>query len=111
MNVGDEPTLDALVEVRTHSGSVYRVGRDEQGRWWMTACNVPHERSRRLEMGRWWHVQRPSPWPPELGERLWLIAPDDVDPGDPRRVPGGGRHTSLVRAVRQPDVSGGEEER
>lgn len=88
------------VEVITRSGSIYRVAQDGEGQWWMNADNVANPTSRRLDPDRWWRIQQPCPWPPELGERLWLVPPDALDRDDPERVPGGGKRTSPVRLVR-----------
>lgn len=94
--------LDLQAQMTTHSGSVYRVARDGQGGWWMSADNVPSATSLRLDPNRWWRISAPSPWPPELGERLELMAPEGLDRDDARRVPGGGKVTSLVRVIRRP---------
>lgn len=96
----DRPELIRQLEIITHTGSRYRVGRDADDRWWMRGANVPNPRSVRLSKDRWWRIRSPTPWPPELGERIRLMAPDDLEPGDPDRVPGGGKRTSPVRAVR-----------
>lgn len=92
---------DAQVGVLTQTGSVYRVARDPEESWWFTADNQPNRNSRRLDPGTWWRIQTPRPWPPELGEQLWLMPPEELDQNDPQRVPGGGKHTSLVRAIRR----------
>lgn len=99
----EEPAeLVLQAEVITRSGSVYRVARDIAGHWWMSADNIPNPFSVRLDPDRWWEIQPPDPWPPELGERIWLAPPEDMDRGDVRRVPGGGKRTSPVRVIRQP---------
>lgn len=89
------------VEVITRSGSTYRIARESEGRWWMNADNVPNPASCRLDRDRWWCIQAPRPWPPELGERLWLMPPEELERDDPERMPGGGKHTSPVRAIRR----------
>lgn len=90
-----------VTDVITRSGSLYRVGRDGRGQWWLQAANVPNPHSCRLPPSRWWRVQQPMPWPPELGERLWLLAPESYAMDDPHRIPGGGKHTSVIRIVRR----------
>lgn len=94
--------LELQAQMTTRSGSIYRVARDGQGGWWMSADNVPSPTSVRLNPDRWWRISAPRPWPPELGERLELMAPESLDRDDPRRVPGGGKVTSLVRVIRRP---------
>lgn len=96
------PELELQTTVITRSGSIYRVARDDEGRWWMSADNVPNPTSVRLDPDRWWTIHRPEPWPPELGERLELRPLAELDRDDRRRVPGGGKRTSPVRAVRGP---------
>lgn len=97
-----DPSLMRRVEITTRSGSVYRVGRGTHGRWWMAADNVPNPTSVALDPDDWWEIRRPEPWPPELGERIWLMPPEELDCDDPRRMPGGGKRTSFVRALRWP---------
>lgn len=94
--------LHLQAEAITASGSLYRVARDGEGIWWMSADNVPNSTSQRLEPDPWWRICYPEPWPPELGQRLWLRAPEELARDDPRRIPGGGKHTSPVRAIRGP---------
>lgn len=96
------PGLKLQTRVITRSGSVYRVARDDKGRWWMSADNIPNPASVRLDPDRWWAIRAPEPWPPELGERLELLAPEGLGRDDPRRVPGGGKRTSPVRGIRWP---------
>lgn len=88
--------------IHTDSGSMYHVLLDQQGRWWLRADNVPNPLSRALDRNQWWRIQRPYPWPPELGSPVRLAAPPEMDRGDRARIPGGGKITSPVRAVRRP---------
>jgi hypothetical protein len=85
-------------EVRTLSGSLYRVAVDAQGRWWVSGDNIPSCSSSSLADGCW-EIQPPSPWPPALGMPLRFVAPSHLFPGDAERVPGGGKVTSAVVAV------------
>lgn len=102
---GSDAALVRRVEILTRSGSRYRMGRDADGRWWMSADNVPNPTSVGLDPDDWWEIRPPEPWPPELGERIRLMAPRELDRDDPRRVPGGGNRTSPVRVVREPEAA------
>jgi len=93
--------VQADVELYTHTGSVYRVTRNKRERWWMRAANVANPTSRPLNPGRWWIIQRPCPWPPELGQPIALRAPGWLARDDPARIPGGGKITSPIRAIRR----------
>lgn len=86
-------------EIETASGSRYRLRLDREGRWWLSADNRPNPFSVSLADGEW-EIQPPAPWPPVLGARCWFEAPAYLRLGDPRRVPGGGKVTSAVAAVR-----------
>jgi hypothetical protein len=86
-------------EITTQSGSLYRVGLDADGRWWVSADNVESPASCSLADGCW-EIQAPSPWPPELGRPFEFRAPARLSAGDQRRVPGGGKNTSAVTDVR-----------
>jgi len=89
------------VELHTASGSIYWVARNEHGDWRLRACNIPNPRSRRLDHGRWWAIRQPAPWPPRLGQPIELRAPAGLPRDDPERMPGGGKITSPIRAVRR----------
>lgn len=106
--LGWDPALVRRVEITTRSGSVYRVGRGTDGGWWMSADNVPNLTSVPLDPDDRWEIRRPDPWPPELGERIWLMPPEELDRDDPHRMPGGGKRTSPVRAIRRPEVGGNQ---
>lgn len=86
----------------TRSGSTYRITEDANGSWWFCGNNIPNRHSARLDPDRWWRIERPDPWPPDLGRPIVLCAPQDFEFADPRRVPGGGKFTSPVRAIRHP---------
>lgn len=81
--------------IHTYTGSVYYVSRDSEGQWWMGADNVPNPTSCYLGDGTW-VIQQPAPWPPVVGESIMLLPPPELEFGDPRRVPGGGKYTSPV---------------
>lgn len=85
-------------EIRTLSGSLYRVAIDDEDRWWVSADNVATCTSSNLADGCW-EIQPPSPWPPVLGAPFRFVAPTHLPIGDPERVPGGGKVTSIVVAV------------
>jgi hypothetical protein len=84
-------------EIRTLSGSLYRVAIDDANRWWVSADNVATCTSSNLADGCW-EIQPPSPWPPVLGAPFRFVAPTHLPIGDPERVPGGGKVTSVVVA-------------
>lgn len=88
------------VKMHTATGSIYRVVRDAEGRWWFSGDNVPNPASRALDPELWWRIDPPRPWPPELGRGIELRAPACMDWNDPERVLGGGKLTSPVRAIR-----------
>lgn len=90
------------LELVTHSGSRYRVLQTEGGGWWMSGDNVANPTSCRLDPDEWWPIRRPHPWPPELGQSIELLPPEELDRDDPHRCPGGGKRTSPVRAIRHP---------
>jgi hypothetical protein len=81
----------------TQTGSSYFLAHDQAGDWWLAADNIPSPRSCSLADGVW-AVQEPVPWPPIVGERLWIEA-QPLPMNDPRRVPGGGKDTSPVIQV------------
>lgn len=87
-----------LVHLHTMTGSRYWVARDPtEGRYWLTADNVASARSTALPHGTIWEVR-----PPLLlgvGLPALFLAPDTLTRDDPRRMPGGGKRTSLVREV------------
>lgn len=85
-------------EITTESGSLYRVGLDADGRWWIGGDNVATPTSRSLADGCW-EIEPPAAWPPELGSPLEFRAPARLSREDPRRVPGGGKVTSRVVEV------------
>ncbi len=93
------PATRAVWCVRTESGSAYVLALDADGHWWFGGTNVPNARSAALPAGRYWRVEPPVPWPPALGGRLWVEALRALARDDPDRIPGGGKHTSAVRAV------------
>ena len=88
------------VEAVTASGSRYRIAADREGRWWLSADNRASATSRRLDPADWWEIAPPEPWPPVLGRSVRLMAPPDLAFDDPRRIPGGGKVTTPIRALR-----------
>lgn len=96
-DLGVDP--QTAVTLHTATGSVYRIFLDSADRWWFNADNVENPNSRRLNPDLWWRIAPPSPWPPELGSRIRLAAPEHLSIDDSARVPGGGRVTSPVRAI------------
>lgn len=74
----------------------------------LSADSVPNPTSVPLDPDDRWEIQRPEPWPPELGERIRLMPPEELDRDDPRRMPGGGKRMSPVRAIRRPEVGGNQ---
>lgn len=86
-------------EIRTVRGSLYRVHRRLDGRWWVSADNLPTPDSCSLAHGCW-EIQRPVRWPPMVGRSFVFEAPHDMEAGDPRGIPGGGKITSEVASFR-----------
>ena len=92
-------TTAARHVIRTESGSVYLVERDEDGGWWVTARNVANPTSQELG-GRRYPIAPPTPWPPIVGYPIVLAAAPDLAENDPDVLPGGGKWTSRVVSVR-----------
>ena len=89
-------------EIRTVRGSLYWVHRHPDGRCWIAANNVPTADSCSLAHGCW-EIQRPVRWPPMVGRSFIFEAPDDMEAGDPRGIPGGGKITSEVASFQRLD--------
>ena len=85
-------------EIRTESGSIYWVARDEEGRWWVSARNVANPTSQELGAERY-AIAPPTPWPPILGYPIVLASSPDADAG--AGLPGGGKWTSRVVSVHE----------
>lgn len=68
------------------------------GTFWFGGRNVPNPWSSSLD-GQLWRVQQSVPWPPLLGEPTWVPTPTDLNCSDPRRIVGGGKLTSAIRAI------------
>lgn len=82
--------------VVTESGSLYFL-REEGGKWWLCAKNVPNERSKLLGTVSWWEIEKPNPWPPRRGHSLGMWSTLFLEPvNTPNRMPGGGKVTSRV---------------
>lgn len=92
------PVIEDVWRVDTASGSVYMVGRDSRGHWWVSAVNVLSRDSRVIPRGDW-PIEPPEPWPPEVGKQLYIAAAKVLPRCDPLRMPGGGKYTSPVRHV------------
>lgn len=84
--------------VETEAGSVYRIREAEDGTWWLSGTNVPNPGSLPLPEGEW-QIERPDPWPPIIGQPVFVPALLSLAMDDPKRIPGGGKWTSLVRSV------------
>lgn len=82
-------------EVRTESGSIYWLARDDEGQWWLSARNVANPVSQELGERRY-AIAAPTPWPPIVGYPIVLSAAPDRPPDDPHLLPGGGKWTSRV---------------
>lgn len=85
--------------VDTSTGSQYTVVRDVNGAWWLGGRNTDTLRSAALPPGRLFRIERPTPWPPEIGRSLLLVADHRLLSWDPARLPGGGKRTSAVDLV------------
>ena len=92
--------MSASLVVRTESGSVYLVERDDEGAWWVSANNVANPASQELG-GRRYSIAPPTPWPPIVGYPLVLATAPDIPAGSPDALPGGGKWTSRVVSVRE----------
>jgi hypothetical protein len=95
-------------EITTRSGSVYIVSRTGDGRWWLSGDNVDSPTSKSLGGGRW-QIEPAAPWPPVLGDSMMFRPPRSLRVNDPRRMPGGGKRTSMVVRVELLATEGGEE--
>ena len=95
------------VEAVTASGSRYRIVADGAAGWWLSADNRASATSRRLDPEDWWEIAPPEPWPPVLGRSVRLMAPPGLAFDDPRRIPGGGKISTPIRALRW--IRGGTE--
>jgi hypothetical protein len=85
--------------IRTVSGSIYVVEERDDGTFWFTSNNVPCRQSQKLPEDVWWEIERPVPWPVELGGGVPLRSIHFTDHAHPDRCPGGGKHTSNVASV------------
>jgi hypothetical protein len=94
-----EPGMALVALIHTVSGSTYVVSRRLDGSWWCCAWNVPSARSSALAGTGWWSIAPPAPWPPVIGETLFLLPPGALRRDDPARMPGGGKCTSAVMKV------------
>jgi hypothetical protein len=85
-------------EIRTIRGSLYWIHRHPDGRWWVSAKNLPTPDSCSLAHGCW-EIRPPVRWPPSVGRSFVFEAPHASAPDDPNRIPGGGKITSEVVAA------------
>lgn len=83
-------------EVRTQTGSIYQFYTG-QGRWLVKGDNIVSSTSKDIK-GRLWPIEKPDPWPPVLGESLMFISLHFHSDSDEDRIPGGGKHTSLIES-------------
>jgi len=87
--------------VITETGSRYRIHEDVAGTFWLSGENVPNPQSRAIGPEEW-EIERPQPWPPEIGQRLWMPSAYFNAPKDhPGRIPGGGKLTSQVQRIEE----------
>lgn len=95
MEVG-RPDL-VVVRVTSDTGAVYHLAEDPDGRYWLSRdAELSVEALRR----RGWEIVSPEPWPPVVGERIFVCATPQFDVDDPRRMPKGARLTGpIVRAA------------
>jgi hypothetical protein len=86
----------------TESGSTYDVKEDAVGRFWLRGDNVATPVSCKLNGSDWWEIDRVKPWPPKEGQKLYTCSAHFHEPKDhPKRMPGGGKHTSVVVDVKE----------
>lgn len=83
----------------TATGSVYIIGETPDG-FIVSADNKPNEGSRPI-VDREWPIEKPDPWPPELGRSISFFCIHFRDHGHPARMPGGGKVTSVVKELTQ----------
>lgn len=95
---------ELVTTVLTASGSSYTIREDANGRFWLSADNVPNVNSCRIE-GEW-EIQRPTPWPPLLEHTLWMDSVYAYGEGDGLRIPGGGKRTNFVQEIMEGEVHG-----
>lgn len=94
----DDVRWDGAWQLHTESGSVYELRLAPDGTYWFGGRNVPNPWSVALD-GQLWRVQQPVPFPPVLGEPIWVRAPVELDRDDPCRIPGGGKLTTPLVAI------------
>jgi hypothetical protein len=88
----------SLTIIKTYSGSIYKIRVDEDRRFWLTTDHVVNPNSTDIN-GQEWEIQQPRPWPPEIGQPMWLPTIHLFDFDHPDRIPGGGKSTSIVMEV------------
>lgn len=90
------PHAGSITTIRTITGSRYTVRASADGRFWLSGDNRVSPTSVPIQDGEW-EITRPTPWPPILGEGLYLpSAFVEQAPGSLGRIPGGGKFTSPV---------------
>lgn len=82
----------------TLSGSVYVIA-SRASTWWAIGVNVPNPRSGSVA-GRWYRIEPPELFPPRVGFPFEFNAAKDLPLNSEDRMPGGGKITSIVVAIR-----------
>lgn len=97
--LGESSTAERSIvcqwQVQTESGSRSVVGKDREGKWWLSGDNVVTPTSAPLQDGVW-EIREPDIWPPAIGERMILLANPALEHDHPLRAPGGGKISSPV---------------
>jgi len=79
----------------TSVGSLYRLARSSDGRWWVSAEEPGGPEGPAV----WRETRAPEPWPPLLQCPVRLLAPADPKNGTRGRCPGGRCWTAPVTAM------------
>ena len=88
-----------ITRITTDTGSEYNIAERPDGTFVVFGNNVVSPYSQSIGDGVW-PVNKPTPWPPVLGEVIFIESTLVSElPGTPGRLPGGGKHTSPVRTV------------
>lgn len=85
----------AHMKITTQSGSIYHLHQFDD-KLFLQGENVVTRQSKDLRAGMW---EVEAVHSPEVGKQLHLVAPSDLLMSDPKRIPGGGKITSLVTRI------------
>ena len=96
---------DYMGSVTTKSGSVYSFWHVKTTTWvgWLVkGLNIPNPGSETLGK-RYWPIDKPMPWPPEIGKGLTFFSRHFKNKEHHLRMPGGGKYTTNIVSVEDID--------